>query len=85
MKDRIEKYIRDWERKCYSNGLPDAAPPEIKDLVPSYKLIALSILRNDYALKALGFQQPKSKVYSALERIEIDKRPSKYGKQLKLF
>jgi|688.fasta_scaffold1316916_2 predicted phosphoadenosine phosphosulfate sulfurtransferase len=75
----------DWERKCYLNGLPDEVPNELKNLVPSYKLIAITILKNDYALIGLGFQQPKSKVYSMLKRIEISKRITNQPKQLSLF
>ena len=64
------------------NGLPDEAPAEIFDKVPSYKKIAIAILRND--LRPLGIEPKASKYYSMLKRIEIDKRPTKY-KQLTLF
>ena len=83
IKSNIQNYIQDWERKCYLNGIPDEVPPEINNLVPSYKKIAIAILRNDVTLKTLGFTQPKSRVYSELKRIEISKR--KGWHQLLLF
>ena len=52
-------------------------------MVPSYKRIAIAILKNDYALKSLGFSQPKSEVYNDLKKIELG--ISIYPLQLKLF
>lgn len=80
--DRIEKYIQEWEKKCYSKGIPDEAPIQINDKVPSYKKIAIAILKNDFNLKTLGYEPKKSKYYSILKRIEIDARGT--NKQLKL-
>jgi len=77
MKNRIENYIKIWESRCYPDGLPDEAPKEIFDMVPSYKRIAIAILRNDPSLKYLGFTPPKSAVYNELKRIEIEKRNAK--------
>ena len=85
MRLKIEQYIREWENKCYSNGLPDEVPIEINNLVPSYKKIAISILKNDYSLKYLGFEPPKSRVYSDLKRIEIEARGTTKTVQLRLF
>jgi predicted phosphoadenosine phosphosulfate sulfurtransferase len=73
-----------WERRCYKNGIPDEAPSELGDRVPSYKRICLAILNNDLQLTSLGYYPKKSKYYSILKRIEIDARIYK-GKQLKLF
>jgi len=53
----------------------------LNDKVPSYKRIAIAILRND--ISYLGYDRPKSKYYSILKRIEIDAREYN-GKQLKL-
>jgi len=83
IQDRLLNYVRDWESKCYLNGLPDDAPAEIFDMVPNYRRIALAILRNDNTLKSLGFTPPKSKYYSQLKRIEISKRAG--VQQLSLF
>lgn len=70
-----------WESRCYHKGIPDEAPIQIIEKVPSYKKICLSILKNDY--KDLGYYPKKSKYYSILKRMEIDQRIYK-GKQLKL-
>lgn len=80
-KEIIENYVKTWENRCYSE-LPDEAPEEIKDLVPSYKKIAMAILRNDY--RELGVKPKESKWYGVFKRIEIDNRNDK-PKQLKLL
>jgi len=85
MREKIEKYIRDWESKCYFNGIPDEAPNEINHLVPSYKRIALAILKNDVSLKTLGFTPNVSPYYSELKKIEISQRPNHKPIQLTLF
>jgi len=50
----VASYVKTWEKRCYSDGIPDEAPNKLLDSgrVPSYKTIALAILRNDY--KFLG-------------------------------
>lgn len=76
-------YIRMWERRCYPDGLPDEVPPELMQRVPSYKLIALAILKND--VKLLGIVKPPCRAYTALKRLEISKRPGFEKTQLELF
>lgn len=82
MKEYIMEYISTWESRCYSNGIPDEAPEEIRHLVPSYRRIAIAILKND--IRDLGFQPKESKWYGVFKRIEIDARNDK-PKQLKLL
>jgi predicted phosphoadenosine phosphosulfate sulfurtransferase len=53
-------------------------------LAPSYKAIAIAILKNDHAMKSLGFSPIKSEWYSAYKRIEISQRPNT-SFQLMLF
>lgn len=74
MERRLLQYIKTWEQRCYIDGLPDSSPDEIRDMVPSYQRIAIAILKNDVALKSLGFAPPKSEVYNLLKKIEISKR-----------
>ena len=47
--EKIEGYIREWERRCYSSGIPDEVPPLLAQTLraPSYKAIAMAILRNN--------------------------------------
>jgi predicted phosphoadenosine phosphosulfate sulfurtransferase len=82
MRQKIKKYIADWELRGYSNGIPDEAPPELekRNLVPSYRRIAIAILKNDPALKHIGLSGKVSKYYSAYKYIELNKE----NKQLKL-
>lgn len=73
---RVAEYVQQWEERCYKNGIPDEAPIEIADKVPSYKRIALALLKNDLQLTSLGYEPKKSKYYSVLKKIEIDARPN---------
>lgn len=65
-----------WEKKCYSDGIPDGE--EVPDLlvkshrVPTYKKIALAILRNDHQLKSLGFSMPETSLTSQLKDMKDD-------------
>lgn len=69
MEKEIRKYIKAWEQRCYVNGIPDAAPNEINDKVPSYKKIVIAILNNDMT----GIiAKKKSKYYSILKNIEMN-------------
>lgn len=74
MKEKIKQYIDFWVKNCYKDGLPDDAPLEISNMVPSYKRIAIAILKNDYPLETLGYSPPKSKIYDSLKKIELKER-----------
>lgn len=80
MQTIIENYISTWERRCYKSGIPDDAPKEIFDKVPSYKKIAMAILKNDVSL--LGIEKKPCLAYIALKRIEISQRTQKENTQL---
>ena len=80
---KVNDYVKMWEDRCYKEGIPDEAPFELKDKVPSYKRICMALLKNDINLTSLGYKEKYTKFYSVLKRIEIDARPTKY-KQLKL-
>lgn len=84
MKTKIIKYIRMWEERCYFNGIPDEAPKEleVRGLVPSYKRIAIAILKNDVSLKSLGFTPKTSKFYKIYKTEEL--KSKQRTKQLKL-
>jgi predicted phosphoadenosine phosphosulfate sulfurtransferase len=75
-KQRVQKYVKDWKRRGYPNGIPDEVPQELMKLglAPSYKAICLALLNNDINLYTLGFSRPKSEWYGKLKRIEIDAR-----------
>jgi predicted phosphoadenosine phosphosulfate sulfurtransferase len=85
MKQKIEKYIKNWEQQCYFNGIPDEAPRELekRDLVPSYRRICIAIMKNDTNLKSLGFTANKSIYYDNIKYNELLLRNKQI--QLKLF
>lgn len=93
MKTQIEQYINTWERRCYKDGIPDELPDTLESLdrVPSYRKIAIAILKNDPSLKSLGFTPKESIYYGIYKRIEIAERNRKDPNykpkpiQLKLF
>lgn len=72
----VDSYVNSWKSRGYSDDIPDEVPDDLMrlGLAPSYKAIALSILRNDVGLRSLGFSCPKSEWYSAYKRIEIEGR-----------
>ena len=63
-----------WEKRCYSDGIPDGEeiPPGLVKgyRVPSYKKIALALLRNDHKMKSLGFSEAHSEMADQLKRIK---------------
>lgn len=81
MHKQINNYVKTWELRCYFDGIPDEAPEEIKHLVPSYKQIAICILKND--LRPLGIEPKQSLYYDVLKKIELSARG--FPIQLTLF
>jgi predicted phosphoadenosine phosphosulfate sulfurtransferase len=63
--NKIYTFIKWWEVRGYPNGIPDEAPHvlESKHLVPSWRRICKSLLRNDYWCKGLNFTQQKTEAY----------------------
>ena len=74
--DRVKEYTENWTSKGYEAGIPDEVPDVLMKLglAPSYKAIAMALLKNDMNLESLGFSPKKSKWYSILKKIEIDAR-----------
>lgn len=79
MKQKINKYISQWEQRCYTEGIPESIPVRLDQLnkAPSYKSIVRAILKNDTSLKTLGFSQTKCASYHRLKKIELDARKNK--------
>lgn len=63
--NKIILFIKWWKEKGYPKGIPDEAPYELetKKLVPSWRRICKSLLRNDFWCKGLSFSQQKSAAY----------------------
>lgn len=79
MKTKIISYISTWERRDYQAGIPDEADAKLEasGIAPSYRHICKAILKNDVALKSLGFSRQKTDSYSMLKKIEIEARNNK--------
>lgn len=65
--------MKKWEQRCYFDGIPDKAPVKLERTlrVPSYRMIALAILKNDLQLKTLGFSGKESDWYYVLKAQKI--------------
>ena len=63
--NKIFTYIEWWKHRGYPAGIVDEGPKvlESKKLVPSWRRICKSLLRNDYWCKGLGFTQHKTEAY----------------------
>lgn len=87
MKEKITKYIMDWESRCYSDGIPEEVPQRIELLnkAPSYMQIVKAILKNDNHLELLGYTKPFCQAYSDIKKVELIQRGVyKEPNQLKL-
>lgn len=73
---RVNDYIAKWKSQGYSDDIPDEVPDSLMrlGLAPSYKAIAVAILKNDINLLSLGFTVPDSPWYSFLKRTELQER-----------
>ncbi len=73
MKQIIKKYIREWEMRCYFDGIPDEANERLEELnkVPSYRKICIAIMKNDVCLESLGFTKNKTPIYHSLKKAEL--------------
>jgi hypothetical protein len=83
--DRARAWVAMWRKRCYSNDIPDQVPDGLlySGRVPSWKAIALAILRNDLQLRALGFSRTYTaeqlRLLATIERLQAEE------KQLNLF
>ena len=73
---KINIYKNLWKNRCYENGIPDEVQAKVmkSKRAPSYKAIALAILKNDHSLQTLGVTPIKSRWYDELKRIELKQR-----------
>lgn len=81
--NKIYTYIEWWKQRGYEQGIPDEAPYllESKKLVPSWRRVCKSLLRNDFWCKGLGFSQQKTKAYK--KYLEFKKKKREESKFLK--
>lgn len=86
MEEKIYEYIEQWRKRGYTSDIPDEVPMVLadKNLAPSYKAIAIAILKNDHSMQSLGFSPKKSEYYNILKYMELKNRNDR-NIQLKLF
>jgi predicted phosphoadenosine phosphosulfate sulfurtransferase len=72
--NKILLFQKWWIERGYPEGIPDEADPvmESQRIVPSWRRVCKSLLRNDYWCKGLGFSQHKSDGY--IKYLELMKR-----------
>jgi len=78
-RSKIQQYIEDWKLRGYAEDIPDQVPDVLMNLgiAPSYKAIALAILKNDMQMESLGFTPKTSEWYSYYKKIELKERETR--------
>ena len=80
-RNKIAKYLHWYRSRGYADGIPDAAPPELekrRNLVPSWREVCRTLLRNDFWCSGLGFSATKTKAYARYLELMRRKR-SEWG------
>jgi predicted phosphoadenosine phosphosulfate sulfurtransferase len=79
-KDKIAVFLKWWQDRGYSAGIPDQAPAgdEADRKLPSWRRICKALLRNDYWCKGLSFSQTKSEGFERYRRI-MRRRRQQWG------
>lgn len=56
---RVMEYVKMWEKRCYSSGIPEEVPELLArtNRAPSWKKIAICMLKNDMKLRGLGYTE----------------------------
>jgi len=77
---RVERYINAWMQCGYSDDIPDEVPNELMQLgiAPSYKAIAIAILKNDIYFHSLGFPATPTPWYYALKSVQFKDEKKQY-------
>ena len=75
-RDKIMLFEKWWTERGYPDGIPDEVDYalEQKRLVPSWRRVCRTLLRNDYWCKGLGFSQQKSAAYTKYRQMVAGRR-----------
>jgi predicted phosphoadenosine phosphosulfate sulfurtransferase len=70
-KNKIAVYIKWYMKRGYENGIPDFGDYKLeqKGIIPSWRRVCKTLLRNDYYCKGLGFSVTKSKAYQKYQEL----------------
>lgn len=81
---RISVYVKTWQKRCYRSGIPDEVPHKLASAgrAPSWKAVAMAILRNDHHLHSLGFQMRETA--GSLSLVEARKKAEVGAAQMNL-
>lgn len=84
---KVDLYLDHWRACGYPDDIPDEVPDALMrlNLAPSWKAIAIAILKNDLHFTTLGFSVPPSKWYSVLKKIELESRGDCKNQTMRLF
>lgn len=76
MREKIAAWIKKWEGRGYSHGIPDEADIgiELAERAPSYRRVCLAIMKNDVQLESLGYTRESCAIYMSIKREELAKR-----------
>lgn len=76
MREKIAAWIKKWEGRGYSHGIPDEADIgiELAERAPSYRRVCLAIMKNDVQLESLGYTREFCAIYMSIKREELAKR-----------
>ena len=87
MRDKLENHVLLWMQRGYQDGIPDEVPERLMELnkAPSYKSLVFAILKNDFALKTLGYANPFSECYHEIKKQEIAQRQNDKLKQMEFM
>ena len=61
---KVSDYVGVWKARCYSDDIPNEVPPALErtNRAPSYKAVAMAILRNDLNFHSLGFSRSETEL-----------------------
>lgn len=73
MQVKILAWVKKWESRGYSCGIPDEADLgiELAERAPSYRRICMAIMKNDVQLESLGYSREYCPMYMAIKRDEL--------------
>lgn len=76
IKQKIIIYLKTWKKRGYIDDIPDEVNQILQDenLAPSYKAIAIAILKNDHNLESLGYTVEKSIYYDSIKKIQLKQK-----------
>jgi len=70
MKRKAAVYVSTWRKRGYPDDIPDEVPDELSALclAPSYKALAIALLKNDHSMQSLGFTPKLAPAYMRIKK-----------------